>query len=90
MPSVAPITYAADDHAFQQRVRIAFDLVAVHVRAGVAFVRVADDVFLVGRGLAQKLPLEAGEEARAAAPAQLGGLDLLDHQLRVGVDQHLI
>ena len=37
---------AADDHAFEQRVRIAFDLVAVHVRAGVAFVGVADDVLL--------------------------------------------
>ena len=28
--------------------------------------------------------------AGAAAAAQLGRLDLLDHQLRVGVDQHLI
>ena len=81
---------AADDHAFQQRVRIALDLVAVHVRAGVAFVGIADDVLLVGRGLAQELPLEAGEEAGAAAAAQFGGLDLLDHQLGIGVDQHLI
>ena len=46
--------------------------------------------FCVGRGLAQELPLEAGEEAGAAAAAQLGGLDLLDHHLRVGVDQHLV
>ena len=49
---------AADDHAFQQGVRIAFDLVAVHVGAGIAFVGIADDEFLVGRGLAQELPLE--------------------------------
>ena len=34
--------------------------------------------------------MSAGEETRAAAAAQLGGLDLLDHQLRVGVDQHLV
>ena len=81
---------AADDHAFEQAVRIAFDLVAVHVGAGVAFVGIADDVFAVGDGLAQELPFEAGEEARAAAAAQLGGLDLLDHHFRVGVDQHLI
>ena len=81
---------AADDHAFQQRVRIALDLVAVHVGAGIAFVGIADDVLLVGHGLAQELPLVAGEEAGAAAAAQLGGLDLLDHHLRVGVDQHLV
>ena len=41
-------------------------------------------------GLAEELPLEAGEVAGAAAPAQLGGLDLLDDQLRVGVDQDLV
>ena len=39
---------AADDHAFEQRVRIAFDFVAVHVGAGVALVGVADDVLVVG------------------------------------------
>ena len=87
---MAPITICADDHAFQQGVRIAFDFVAVHVRAGIAFVRIADDVLLFGDGLAQELPLEPGEKTRAAAAAQLGGLDLLDHQFRVGVDQHLI
>ena len=46
--------------------------------------------FGVRHGLAQELPLEAGEEAGAAAAAQLGGLDLLDHQFGIGVDQHLV
>ena len=81
---------SADDHAFQQGVRIAFDLVAVHVSAGIAFVRVADDVLLFAFGFAQELPLEAGEESGAAAAAQLGGFDLLDDHLRHGVDQNLI
>ena len=90
MPSRGAHHVAADDHAFEQRVRIAFDLVAVHVGAGIAFVRIADDVLLVGDGLAQELPLQAGEESGAAAAAQLGGLDLLDHHFRVGVDQHLV
>ena len=61
---------AADDHAFEQRVRIAFDLVAVHVRAGVAFVGVADQVFLVGFGLGEKVPFVAGQEPGAAAAAK--------------------
>ena len=51
---------AADNHALQQRMRIALDLVPVHVGAGVAFVRVADDVFVIGLGLGHELPLVAG------------------------------
>ena len=38
----------ADDHALEQRMWIAFDLVAVHVRAGIALVGIADDVFGLG------------------------------------------
>ena len=37
-----------DRHALDKRVRIALDLIAVHVRAGIAFVRVADDVLCIG------------------------------------------
>ena len=80
----------ADDHAFQQGLRVALDLVAVHVGAGIALVRVADDVLGVALGLAQELPLAAGGEAGAAAPAQLGGLDLLDHRFRIAVDEYLV
>ena len=80
----------ADDHAFQQRVRIALDLVAVHVGAGIAFIGIADDVLLIRLGFGQELPLVAGQVSRAAASAQLGGLDLLDDELRPAVDQHLV
>ena len=55
---------AADDHAFQKRVRIAFDLVAVHVRAGIALVRIADDVLLIGLGLGEEFPFVAGQDIR--------------------------
>ena len=41
-------------------------------------------------GLGQEIPLVAGQESRAAAPAQPGRLDLLDHVLRAPVDQHLV
>ncbi len=80
----------ADDHAFKQRVRIAFDLVAVHVRAGVALVGIADDVFDVGLGLGEEVPLVAGEEACAAAATQTGSLDLLDDGVFAAVDEHLV
>ena len=70
--------------------RVAFDLIAVHVSAGVALVGVADDVLDVGLGLGQKIPLVAGEEAGAAAATQPGGLDLLDHGVFAAVDEHLV
>ena len=81
---------AADDHAFDERVGIAFDLIAVHVGAGVALVGVADDVLLVRLGLGEELPLVAGEVAGAAAAAELGGLDLLDDDVGALIDQDLI
>ena len=81
---------SADNHALQQGMRIAFDLIAVHVGAWIAFICIADDVLLFGCCLAQELPLKAGEKSRAAAAAQLGSLDLLDDHFRLGVDQDLI
>ena len=69
---------------------IAFDLVAVHVSAGIAFIGIANDVFGVAFGFGQEVPLVAGEEARSAASAQARGFDLLDHGVAAPVDQHLI
>ena len=40
-----------DGHAFEHAVRIALEHAAVHERAGVAFVGVADDVFLLRSGV---------------------------------------
>ena len=47
---------------------IALDLVAVHVRAGVAFIGVADDELLVGDGFAQEFPLVAGQKPAPPRP----------------------
>ena len=80
----------ADDHAFEQGVRVAFDLVAVHVGAGVAFVGVADDVFDVGLGFGEEVPLVTGEEARATAATKAGCFDLLDYGVFAAVDQDLV
>ena len=81
---------AGDRHALEERVGVALDLVAVHVGAGVALVRVADEVLLGAGRRAQELPLVAGEVARPAAAAELGRLDLLDDGGGVGVDQDLV
>ena len=55
---------------------------AVHERAGVALVRIADEILLVALRVARRVPLEPGGEARAAAPGKTRDLDLLDHLLR--------
>ena len=70
--------------------RIAFDLVAVHVSAGIAFVRVADEVFLVGLCLGQEVPLVARQESGTAAAAKFGGLDLFDHHLGSAVNEDTV
>ena len=68
-------------HAFDHAVRIAFQDAAIHERAGVAFVAVADDVLHVAGGLGHRAPLQSGRITAAAAPAQAALGDLLDHVL---------
>ena len=69
---------AGGDHqALEHAVRIAFHHAAVHERAGVAFVGVADHVFLRAFLPARRLPFAAGREAAAAAPTQAGLGDFL-------------
>src|SRR5208283_3736642 len=81
---------SADDHAFDQGMRIALDFIPVHVRAGIPLVRVADDVLLVGLGLGHEFPLIPCEISCAAASTQLGSLDLLEDVLRPSIDQDLV
>ena len=59
-----------DGHALEHPVGVALEDAAVHERAGVTLVGVADDVLLVAGGLGHGGPLEAGREAGAAATAQ--------------------
>ena len=60
----------ADQHAFEDGVRIAFQNGAVHVRAGRTFVGVANDVLQVALGLPGELPFLPGGEGRPAAAAE--------------------
>ena len=64
---------AGDRHAFDEAIGIAFHQHAIGEGAAVALVGVAADVFLIGLGVVDRLPLDAGREAGAAAAAQAGG-----------------
>ena len=61
---------AGDDHPFDQHEGIALHDHAIGKGTAVAFVGIADDVFLRRRSLRDRAPLDAGRKAGAAAPAQ--------------------
>src|SRR5439155_5816043 len=78
-----------DQHALDQRVRVTLEQVAVLERPRLALVGVDDEVHGPGVGLRNERPLRAGREARAAEPAEVRGLDVLDdgrglHRLGLG------
>ena len=66
---------ASDDHAFQKQERITFQQHAVGKGPAVAFIGVADDVLLVGGGIEDGAPFDAGGEAGTAASAKTGFYD---------------
>ncbi len=78
---------AGDGHALDEAERIAFHQHAVGEGAAVAFIRVAADVFLLGPGIQDRLPFDAGRETRAAAAAQPRGGDLGDDVGRLHGDR---
>ena len=57
-------------HAFNQNERIALHDHAIGIRAAVAFISVANDIFLVGRRVQNRFPLDARRETGAAAPSE--------------------
>ena len=81
-PFVGADGVAGDHHPFQHRVGVPLEDRAVHERAGVALVGVADHVLLLVLRRQGELPLLAGQEPAAAAAAQARSGDLLDHLLR--------
>ena len=62
--------------------RIRFDDRAIHERARVALVGVADEELLVALRVAGGVPLEPRRESRTPAPSETRRLDLLDNLLR--------
>ena len=79
---------SADDEPFDHAVGIAFEQTAVHERARVALVGVADDVARTNFALAQSLPLRAGREARSTAASQSSPLHAIHNLLTGKVSQH--
>ena len=81
---------AGDRHRLEDRMGVALESRAVHVRARVALVGVADHVLLALGLLLSELPLHAGREARAAAAAQARLEHLLDDLLGRHLEEHLL
>ncbi len=79
----------ADRHAFNHAMRIAFHHAAIHERARIPFVAVADDVFLFAGRLGGVFPLQPGQETCAAASAQTAGGDQFDDLRRRHPAEHL-
>ena len=80
---------AGDGHALDQHVRVALHHQPVGEGAGVALVRVADDVLLARRFVVHRLPFDGGGEGGAAPAAQAGGFDLVDDALTVQGERFL-
>ena len=74
-----PDGVGGDGHALDEGERVALDDHPVRERPGVALVEVAGHELQVGGRLQDGLPLDAGREAGAAAAAEPGVGDLLDH-----------
>ena len=72
---------ARERHALQQQLGVLLHEELVDVGAGVALVAVGDDELALARGRAGELPLRAGGEAGAAAPAHVRGLDDIEQVL---------
>ena len=69
---------ARDRHALDQQEGIAFHDHAIGISARVAFVGVADDELAIRGRVGDRLPLDAGREAGAAAATQARPYDLVD------------
>ncbi len=70
--------FGGDNHALDHRMRVRFQNAAVHERAGIALVGIAEYVFDLPRAFTGELPFQAGRKAGAAAAAQTRLLHLVD------------
>ena len=77
-----------DRHSLDHAMRIALHHAAIHERAGVAFVAVADHIFHVARGLGYCAPLQSRGIPAAAAPAQSALRDAMNHAVGRHLCQH--
>jgi hypothetical protein len=78
-----------DPDSLDDGVRIEFEFVTIGKRAGLALVGVAAKIDRLLRILRDEAPLDAGRKRRAAAPAEIRVLDLVDNLLGLHVEQRL-
>ncbi len=79
---VGPDGVTGDNQSFDQGMRVRFQYGAIHKSSRVAFIGIADDIFLFSGSITAELPFPGGGKPGAAAAAQAGVVDLLDHLLR--------
>jgi hypothetical protein len=79
---VSADSIGGDEHALDNGVRIAFEHLPIHKRAGVALVGVADNVLKIAGVVAAELPLLGGGKAGPTPPTQTRGAHRVDHLLR--------
>ena len=73
---------SGNSQPFDNSVRVRFQDRAVHESAWVAFIGVADYIFLLSGRVAAELPLAAGGKTSTASTSQPGIRDLADNLLR--------
>src|SRR5882724_3089769 len=73
---------AGDNHALDDGVRILLEDEAVFAGAGFGLVPIDQNVFRLGCFFGNEAPFHASREAGAAAPAKVGGFDLVDDRVR--------
>ena len=69
----APVGIGGNGHAFEDAVRVRLHDHAVHKRAGIAFVAVADEVLFVARSSGHHSPLASGRKPAPSAAAEATG-----------------
>ena len=74
---------ASDDHALDHQVRQVPQDEAVFDGAGLALVRVADDVFFRRGRFSHRFPFDAGGKSRTAQSGQSRRLELCDHAVEI-------
>jgi hypothetical protein len=80
-PAPRPHDPGADGHALDHAIGITRQQHPVLERARLALVGVADHIACLPRGVAAQLPLGRRGIAGAAAPAQFGALEIVEHAL---------
>ena len=61
---------AANHHAFEHRMGVAFEQRTIHESTRIAFVGIANDIFFIAFALCGKTPFEASEKASAPTPSE--------------------